>query len=205
MFQHLPNLSISQQSILKEAVKTRLKDIDGFRKITDDIVKKMQVFYEVNSISSSILMLDNFSEYVSRPDVNPFEATKLFKDNILQIYGDLSKLQTVHKLETERDFFIIKDAESIKDFSKTIVDYISTEYSFFKTGFKLFDKYVDGMESSSVHVFAAPSNHGKSLFLVNLVRKIINKNLDKFNNNDAVLYVTMEDKYIVLICGDTYR
>jgi replicative DNA helicase len=149
-------------------------------------------------------MLDSFSEHVSKPDVNPFEATKLFKDNIIQMYGELSKLQTVHKLETERDFFIIKDKASIVDFSKTIVDYISSEYSFFKTGFKLFDKYVDGMESSSVHVFAATSNHGKSLFLVNLVRKIINKNLDNFSENDAVLYVTMEDKHIlstyIVIC-----
>jgi len=107
------------------------------------------------------------------------------------MYNDLSKLQSVKKFENEKNYFIISDEQSVKSLSDDNFEYISTGYSFFNTGYKFIDESVDGFESNSVHVLAAPSNHGKSIFKVNLTKSIIKSN--DFDENDVILYVTLED------------
>ena len=73
--------------------------------------------------------------------------------------------------EKKKDYFIISDRASITKLTSSVVDYISQGYSLFKTGYNFIDGPLEGIESSSVHVFAAPSNHGKSLFKLNLLKK----------------------------------
>jgi len=62
-----------------------------------------------------------------------------------------------------------------------LVEYISRGFSVFKTGFDLFDKTLEGVESSSVHLLSAPSNHGKSIFEINLCYRMIKNNLADFD------------------------
>lgn len=194
VYQHIGNVDVVQQKIINDASKHRIKDVDIFRKKIDNIIKTINVYYEVCSISSSIIMFDNLSDYANKPNVSVFEIAKLFKDNVIMMYNDLSKLQSLSKLENETDYFIINRPESNKALAENIVNYISQGYSFLKTGYDIFDNTIDGFESSSVHLFAAPSNHGKSLMMVNLVNTIVKANINDFDDGDTILYVTLEDK-----------
>lgn len=192
VFQHFISPNIAQQKLLQFVVNNKLQSIDDFRKKIDVINTNIQIFYEVQSISGSIISFDNFLEIAKNPST-VIETVKMFKENVISLYNELSKLQCINKLETEKDYFIIGDLNSIKVLSESVVQHISSGYSFLKTGYDIIDNSVDGIESCAVHVFAAPSNHGKSIFKVNLAYRMIKENIDYFNKDDAVLFVTLED------------
>jgi replicative DNA helicase len=99
----------------------------------------------------------------------------------------------LNKIDNVKDYYVLKDEKTTKVLANTLVDYISSSYNFFKTGYQLFDQYVDGFESASVHVVSAPSNHGKSIFLINLLRSIVINNIKDFEENDAIVLLTLED------------
>lgn len=193
VFNHLGQLEVPQERLIQKAISEKLKVEEDFRKLINQVVNSIQAYYEVNNISSSIITFDKFSEYASQPGVSVFEAIKMYKDNVIALYNDLSNLRALDKYESEKDYFVIRDKESTKTLAEALVDFVGTGYSFFRTGYDLIDNNVDGAESSSVHLVSAPSNHGKSIFLVNLAHRIVEKNLDDFEENDCVLFITLED------------
>ena len=44
-----------------------------------------------------------------------------------------------------------------------------------------------------MHLISAPSNHGKSILMINLLRSMIQANLNEFKPNDILVFVTLED------------
>ena len=197
IFQHLLTPTLLQQKLIQFVINNRLPNSESFRKKIETITTNIQIFHEVQSISSSILLFDNFLEIAKKPNTI-IETAKLFKESVIQLYNELSKLQSITKLESEKDYFIISDKESVNELTETEVEYIANNYSFFNTGYNFIDMNVDGIESGAVHVFAAPSNHGKSIFKVNLLNLMIRNNISDFDPNDAILFITLEDNIFKL-------
>jgi len=193
VFQHLPTQDVATQSLIKKSIDNRLDSIDSFRKKTDYILNMINLFYELSHIKSSLILLSNFTDYAGNGDVSAFETVKNFKDIIINSYNDLSQLQSVNKADSISDYFVISDKQSSDALATTLFRYVSQDYSFFKTGFDLFDRYIEGFESSSVHLISAPSNHGKSIFMVNLCHMMSRMNLNDFKPNDAIVFITLED------------
>lgn len=194
VFQHVPSQDLNTQSLIKRAIDNKLDSLDSFRKKTDYILRMIGLYYELSHIKSSLVMMGNFEDYASNQDVSIFEVVKSWKDIVINFYNDLSKLQSVNKAEAISDYFVISDKHSSDALAETLFRYVSQEYSFFKTGFTLFDQYIEGFESSSVHLISAPSNHGKSIFLINLCHLMARINRNDFQPGDAVVFVTLEDK-----------
>lgn len=184
---------LASQKILQQAVDDRIEDIDEFRQLTNEIVNNIHIYYEIENISASLVQLDMVRKTAQDENNSILDVAKTYKDAIIGAYSDLSKLSALSKTENLSDYYVINDEKSCLDLSKSIVQYISTGYNFYKTGFELFDRYVEGFESSSVHLISAPSNHGKSIFMVNLCRSIIEHNLDSFEEGDTILFLTLED------------
>lgn len=193
VFQHLASRDLVTTKLIQKAIETKLADEDQFRKLTDGVIDIIHAYYEVISVSSTITLLDNLQEAISDNNLTPFEALKNYKDLVITAYNDLSKLQSLSKAESVADYFIISDEKSCGHLADTLVTYISKGFSVFKTGFDLFDNTLDGVESSSVHLLAAPSNHGKSLLCVNMCKRMIESNISDFDKKDAVLFLTLED------------
>jgi len=161
VFQHLATRDLITTKLVQKAVENKLSDDDAFRKLTDNVIDIIHAYYEVISVSSTITLLDNLQEAISDNNLTPFEALKNYKDLVIAAYNDLSKLQSLNKAETVSDHFIITDDTSCENLASTLVNYIAKGFSVFKTGFELFDSVLNGVESSSVHLLSAPSNHGK--------------------------------------------
>jgi replicative DNA helicase len=140
----------------------------------------------------------NLVESVQSESVPVFEAVQQYRDIVINLYNDLSKLQTLSKVDQAKDYFVLTDKKSAEVLASNLYEYVSTGYSFLKTGYKIFDKSADGFESSSVHLISAPSNNGKSIFMSNLTRSIIENNLDEFEEDEVILFLTLEDRKIVL-------
>jgi replicative DNA helicase len=90
---------------------------------------------------------------------------------------------------------MISDDLSCENLANTLVTYISKGFSVFKTGFDLFDSVLNGVESSSVHLLAAPSNHGKSLMCINMCKRMIEQNTQDLDKKDVIIFLTLEDKF----------
>ncbi|MFW6247181.1 MAG: DnaB-like helicase C-terminal domain-containing protein [bacterium] len=191
--QHVPGIDLSQQQLLQRVMKNKLTSTDEFRRLTNRVMNDIQTFYEVHAISDGITKFESFVDYASSNSVSAYEATKMYKDNVIQIYNDLSKLHSLNKQENEKDYFCISDKESTKELSDSLVEYLSKEYSFYTSGYDIIDKYVEGFESASLHLISAPSNHGKSIFMANIARTMIEENINSFEPEDAVLLITLED------------
>jgi hypothetical protein len=193
VFQHIPVQDLHSQQLITRAIENRLESIDHFRKKMDYILSMIGMYYEVSHIRASLTMIGNFQEYASNSDVSIFETIKNWKDLIINSYTDLSKLQSVNKAESSSDYFVISDKNSSDVLATTLFTYVSRDYSFFRTGFDLFDQHVEGFESSSVHLISAPSNHGKSIFMINLCHMMARINANDFSPTDAIVFITLED------------
>lgn len=190
---HLPNLQVPQQNLINNIAQDPVSDDKSFSSLLDKIVSNIQIYYEVCAISKGILEFDSFTDYAESNNVSAYEATKLYKEKVIQLYNDLNKLQSLNKSENEKDYFIINSEQSVRDLSENIVNYISADYSSFETGFDLIDDNLDGLESASLYMISAPSNHGKSIFMANIFHQLIAGNLQDFEPNDAVIFITLED------------
>lgn len=184
---------LAAKKILTTALQNRIETIESFRDSLNNIINIINAYNEIKTISSNLLLYDYLTDSVGNSTQSIFESMKAYRDLVISSYNDLSKLQILNKIDTASDYFILKNKETTKMLSKTLSAYISDNYNFYKSGYELIDKHVHGLESSSVHIVTAPSNHGKSLFLVNLLRNIILNNIEEFEEGSAVVFVTLED------------
>ncbi len=193
VFQHLGNCSLYTQQLIQKAIDNKIVDPDVFRRLKENILLTIQAYYEIYSVSGNIKLLDILTDSISKDTVPVFEALRNYKDVIINAYNDLSKLQSLNKKESISDYFILSDEKSAEKFADTLFKYTTSNYGFYKTGYDIFDKILDGVESSSVHLISAPSNHGKSIFMINLTNTIIRNNLMNFKEDEAILFLTLED------------
>lgn len=191
--QHLPGLDLTQQKLIQKVLSQKVKDNNEFQKTTNKVLGDVQAFYEVLSIKDGINSFENFVDYATSNNVSIYEATKEYKERVIQLYNELSNLQSLNKKESEKDYFIISDKKSTQDLAKSLVQYLSTDYSFYTSGFELIDDNIEGFEAASVHTISAPSNHGKSVFLANIIKRMVDENIHSFEENEALVFLTLED------------
>lgn len=185
---------LAGKKIINTAIQNKILNLEIFKDQLSNIINIINSYHEIKSISSNLLLYDTLVDSVESGNQNIFESIKSYRDLVINSYNDLSKLQILNKIEKTSDYYILKNKEeTTQHLSRSLVDYISDSYSFFKTGYELFDNFVDGFESASIHIVSAPSNHGKSIFLINLLRNLIVNNTSEFEENDAILLVTLED------------
>lgn len=184
---------LAAKKIINNAIQNKINSPDEFKEQLNTIINTINAYNEIKSISSNLSLYDYLVDRVDQNTSSIFESIKAYRDLVIRSYNDLSKLQILNKIDKQSDYYILKDEKTTNILSKALVDYISESYSFFRTGYELFDKYVDGFESASIHIVSAPSNHGKSIFLLNLLKNIITYNVADFEEGDGVLLLTLED------------
>lgn len=194
VFQHVNIQDLSVKKLIQKAIDNQIHDINHFKHLTNEVLNTIQAFYEVKSIQSNILRYDTLVDSMNASDMPIFEFLKRYKDTVIDSFNELSKLKTLSKEENRlSNYIILNDKDSSKVLAKTLTKYFSENYVHYKSGYNLVDYYIGGLESSSVHIVSAASNHGKSLLLINLCQNIIENNLDEFDENDAILFITLED------------
>lgn len=145
ILQHVPSIDVSQQQLIKYSLSNKLSDVTEFRKTIDNVISDINIYYEICSVSNGMTNFDTVTEIINKPGTSPHEAAKLYKDAIIDQYNELSKLQSISKTESEKDYFVISDKESINDLAKSLTDYISGDYTFYESGYTLFDSNIEGL------------------------------------------------------------
>jgi len=197
---HLPNIDLYVQNFIINNIQNS-KDINKqeFKVMMSEIIQNINIYSEVLSISNDLKCFDDFIQYSQSNDTTAFEAVKLYKDTVTQLYTSLNKLESLNKLNENKDYFIIDSPESVEELATEMIEYLGEKFSSFITNYFLFDNILGGIESSTVITLSAPSNHGKSLLLINLANNIIEENINNFEDGDAILIVTLEDDIKILL------
>ena len=130
------------------------------------------------------------------------EFVKEFEEFVLslkiifaELEKDLKETGNSKVKKLKRSGFLIVDDETS---DQIISEFISEQYTVYKTGKVFIDGRINGFEAGQLYLYAAPPNHGKSLLMLNTVKWIIENNLHQFDENDGILFVTLEDNKLSL-------
>lgn len=104
----------------------------------------------------------------------------------------MSDLSVLKKEELADNYFLFSDFDSVKDPIERIVNFLTTSYRTYKTGYNIFDDS-SIIDSSSLTIIAGPTNHSKSIFMMNIIKNMIEGNYDDFDENDVFVFVSLED------------
>ena len=219
VFNYVSVPDLAAKKIINLAIQNKIETMDSFKENLNNVVNIINCYNEIKSISSNLLLYDYLTDSVEQSSNSVFESIKSYRDLVISSYNDLSKLQILNKLDKSSDYHVLKNKETTKQLSKILSNYIATAFNSYKTGYELIDRCVYGLESSSVHIISAPSNHGKSIFLINLMRNVILNNIEDFQEDSCIIFVTLEDNIAKLskriasifgnynnnVIGDMYR
>jgi len=208
VFNYITPPDLAAKKIINLAIQNKITTMDSFKENLNNVINIINCYNEIKSISSNLLLYDYLTDSVEQSNNSVFESIKSYRDLVISSYNDLSKLQILNKVDKTSDYHVLKNKETTKQLSKILSNYIAQSFNSYRTGYELIDNNVYGLESSSVHIISAASNHGKSLFLINLMRNVILNNIDDFLDDSCIVFVTLEDnipkltKRIVSIFGN---
>ena len=148
IYQYVVPPDLAGKKIINTAIQNKIVTLESFKENLNNIINIINAYNEIKSISSNLLLYDYLADSVEQSTHSIFESIKSYRDLVISSYNDLSKLQVLNKIDKASDYYVLKNKASTKSLSRSLVDYISDSYSFFKTGYELFDRYVDGFESA---------------------------------------------------------
>jgi len=158
----------------------------------ETLITKLQLGLETDKSISELI--NELKSYIYKTSI---ELTKIVTDDINSNLNNNNKEKNENKKFLDKLSVIQITDEYIID---EVSNFISEQYSSFNTGLTIFDdKLTGGIESGSVYLIAAPTNHGKTLLLIMLLYSILSINREQFNNKDAILFITLEDSNIKVL------
>lgn len=187
-------------TIIKRVKEKRLTNIDDFKYKLNEIINKIQIGEEIRSVKKSFAVLDDVKKALNSKDPQILNTLFNYRNAIDIASEDLSKLKSINLSDSLSNSIMIGDGdESINDAVDNLVQYLSSGYAFYKTGYDIIDQNIGGIEAANFHLICGPSNNAKSLFMINLLYNMIYHNRHEFDANDVVLYITLEDDIYKLL------
>lgn len=193
ILKHFPKQDITVTKTLTTVANERIQNQDQFKEELENVLQTIQTFNEIDKLSSTFSSWDIFLEDAKKDNLSPINFGRLYRQLIIKSYNELAELTTVTKQDELDDYVVLHDKLSTKKVVDNLMSFLSQGYNFFKTGYELIDKNVDGLESSTFHLISGPSNHAKSIFMINLCRKMLQENKNDFVKGDVFVYITLED------------
>jgi len=193
VFEQFSNIDPFSMSLLKKVSADRISTVEVFQKEIDDLIYTVQIYNEMLTLDNVLVSIDHLRNMATSEDFSILNVAQEYKATVLDAYDTLSTLKTVATEDMLSDYLVFKDNDSVRKAVEDITQFLTTSYNHYDTGYTLFDENVDGLETSSVHIIAGPSNHAKSIFMLNITKGLIMKNLNTFTNNDAIIFITLED------------
>ena len=156
---------------------------------------KIRIGNEVREIKNSLLKLDEIKDQLKDPNCNILNVLLDYRRAIDLASTEVTKIRSIDITESLSNSIFIGglnyDPTTIVD---NTVKYLGSGYAFYKSGYKLIDESIGGIEAANLHLICGPSNNAKSIFMINLLRNMALNNKFEFEPNDLMLYITLEDK-----------
>jgi len=190
---HFTNIDPYILGVLNKICNNCINTDEEFQASIDYITHTIEIYNEMLTIDNVLVDLDKLCISAQHDDFSILNVAQEYRETVLNAYNSLSSLTTISTNDTLSDFLTFKDEASIQTAISEIRTFLAVSYNHYITGYDIFDNHVDGLESSSVHIIAVPSNHAKSIFMLNVARNLIKHNLNTFDEGDCIVFITLED------------
>ena len=198
--EHFMNVNdIQIKKIIQNVKNNRLKTVEEFRTNFETIEQTIVLSDELRGIRDSILGIENLLSEARSGDMPLMTLAAEYKKVISECYTDVSNLRVLNKVSELSDYMVIGGDQGATEIANDITSYLSEGYTFFKSGYKLIDDSIGGIESANVHIICGPSNNAKSIFMINLAWQMMLNNVSLFKDGDTFLFYTLEDDIYKLI------
>jgi len=171
-------------------------------KDTRELVDKFNFAFDcLTNIKHYYTALKRYQDILSKAEnLTPTSAIRVlrdFRETIVDIYNELSTTQSLD-LDKLSDYLIIgPNQEELEETASQLLKYLSQHFGFYKSGITFLDNTTGGIEASTLHIIAGASNHGKSLFMLNMMRQMITNN--NYTSKHVFVWITLEDSIYRLI------
>ena len=150
ILQHFPKRDLNTEKLLRNVSVNRIQNIETFRSTFDIIIQTIQSYNEVAQIKKTLTHWDAFLAETEKEDASVLNVIRNYRDLIASSYNDLALLTTVTKNDELDDYMVLSDNVSMKKVVNNLVKFLSSGYSFYKTGYTLIDENIGGLESSTL-------------------------------------------------------
>lgn len=189
---HFPTLDGPTNMVLKNIKQNRIKDKEEFNTNLDKLLSNIRIYNTyTKGVNSSLKKIGAWYASLEQDNMDPTMCNKVYRDIIYDAYGNLAELPILNDEEKGSNFMIFDGPESVSSIADELTTFLSKTFRRYKTGYDVIDDASGGIESGSVSIISGPSNHAKSIFMINMVKNIIE--INDWKENDAVLFVTLED------------
>ncbi|MEM4385626.1 MAG: DnaB-like helicase C-terminal domain-containing protein [Candidatus Anstonellales archaeon] len=185
-------------SFISDVIMIRIKTDDEYYKEVEHVVTMIRIYNELKNINSSLRKMEEFITNIESDSITIFDLLVSYRDMIRDLYTNMDKLKTVAAEESLSDFLVISNDHESKDLLKEhFRRFFEVGYHYFKSGYRIIDNNSGGLESSTVHIISGPTNHGKSIFMINVLRNMMLN--QGFSDKDCIVYITLEDDIYKLL------
>ena len=199
IFNHFTRLDTTTKKVVQDIVQNkRINDQEEFRKRLEEVLGIIELYNKFNVVALS--NAKKFGALVTDAFQGATDATSWVNGYIETIqdgYSTLSELREMTKKEKFTDYMMFDDDNSVEPISAELIRFLGESFNRFKTGYPTIDRSGGGIESGSVTIISGPSNHAKSIFMINIIKNVIE--LNEWKENDAVLMITLEDDKFKLL------
>ena len=181
-------------SLLKDVKANPITNMGEFRLHMDDLLKNIQLYNETQVLKKFFNGMNNVFESLSdEKNINQLSFIQDCKEIITDANNSVNKIKSIDKDESKVTSLEFFDDDSYMCATNFMLDHIKKGFRLYKTGFSYLDDNLGGVESAKVLMLSAPSNNGKSLMGVNLLKRIIKHNQEIIKPTDVFLFITLED------------
>lgn len=199
IYSHFPNPNIIVRNMIENVCNSRLTNMDDFRRMFEDVSLQIQMYNELKCARGMMMNLDQFITDANDTNTNLITLLNTLKTTVSEAHNSLMNMPILNKVDHAVDCFIISDKASLEPIVDTYTQHLHDTYSFFKSGYPIIDTNIGGIESSTLHLISGPSNHAKSILMINMCYRVIKYNLLEFEPGDSILFVTLEDDIFKLL------
>jgi replicative DNA helicase len=193
VLQHFTSADLSVIDFLKNIINDPIEHNSKFAANIQNVLETIKCYYEIREINPTLEKIDQLNQ--DSQSGSPILSTlKKYKEFVIEAYDSLNNITSLAHEDSLSDYFILSNDASADSIVNETLNYLKSGYSRYQTGFPIIDESIGGLESNCVTLIAGPSNHAKSLFMVNIARNIMTLNASRFSPNDAVLFITLEDQ-----------
>lgn len=192
--EHFNKNDIHITSIIKRIQDNRITNIDDYKSKLNTIVNKIQLADEIRTIKNSLLALDKLKSSLNSNDCQVLNALFEYRNAIDIASEELTKLRSVNLSDSLSNSVMIGGPNYSSDnIVNNLITYLSSGYAFYKSGYDIIDSNIGGIEAANFHLICGPSNNAKSIFMINLLKSMALNNKHEIDQNDLILYITLED------------
>lgn len=186
------------KKVLNEIKENKINSEKAFDKEVEDLLKHIETYKGFEELKNSMDQIENLKYEIDNNNVVALDILRSYKESLTDSYEKINNLAILENNKQEFESFMFDDEDSFNQVNSKIFNALEKSFFFYKTGYELIDDSIYGIDSTSMNLITGPTNHAKSILMLNLLKNMIEQNHNNFDTRDIFIHITLEDDLVKL-------